>query len=196
MTGSGARTPLAAPALRKGRRMLVLLALVTIAPVVASYAAYYFIPRDKQANHGELLATGPAPDVAGTRGGGQPFRLAELNGQWVLVVAATGGCDAGCTQALYATRQARTMQGREQQRIARVLLVTDGTDPAPSLLDQHAGLIVAKIAPGALSRWPAGADRIYVLDPRGNFVLAFPRAPDIKGLALDLTRLLKASRIG
>jgi len=34
------------------------------------------------------------------------------------------------------------------------------------------------------------------VDPLGNLVLRYPDDPDIKKMAGDLTRLLKASRIG
>ena len=37
---------------------------------------------------------------------------------------------------------------------------------------------------------------IYLVDPLGNAVLAWPRAPDIKALANDLGKLLRASQIG
>jgi hypothetical protein len=188
--------PLSPQAARRGRRTLLLIALITVAPVIASYAAYYLFPRDKQANYGELLATAPPPELTGTAADGTPFRLADLKGQWVLVVAGSAGCDDACAHALYATRQARTIQGREQERISRLLLLTDAGVPNTSLLAQHPGLVVAHAPASALASWPAGSDRIFVLDPLGNLILAFPRAPDIKGLARDLTRLLKASRIG
>ena len=43
----------------------------------------------------------------------------------------------------------------------------------------------------------SGADpTIYLVDPLGNVVLAYPADPDSKRLAKDLERLLKASRIG
>ena len=181
---------------RRNRRTLILLALVTVAPVIASYAAYYWFPRDKQANYGELLPTGPAPELAGVTAGGAPFRLSELRGRWVLAVAAPGACDGACAEALYATRQARTIQGREMDRVARVLLVTgDGALPA-ALASLHPDLVTARIQPGAIAALPAGGDRILLLDPLGNLVLAYPRDPDIKAMAKDLTRLLKASRIG
>ena len=35
--------------------------------------------------------------------------------------------------------------------------------------------------------WPEGADRIYLIDPLGNFVLAWPSNPDIKAMARDLS---------
>jgi hypothetical protein len=52
---------------RRARRTIVLLAAIAIAPVAASYAVYYFFPRDVQANHGTLLPTAPA-DGRGRRG--------------------------------------------------------------------------------------------------------------------------------
>ncbi|MCC7328090.1 MAG: cytochrome c oxidase subunit I [Burkholderiales bacterium] len=185
-----------APALRRGRRTLLLIGMVAVAPVIASYAAYYWFPRDKQANYGVLLPIRPAPEIEATTQGDRPFRVAELHGRWVLATAAPAACDPACEKALYAMRQARTIQGREMDRIARVWFVTDGGEPAASLLTQHPDLTVVRAAPGVLAAWGAGPDRIYLIDPLGNLVLAYPRDPDIKGVAADLTRLLKASRIG
>jgi hypothetical protein len=179
---------------RSGRRTLVLIALVAIAPFGASYVAYYAFPRDRQTNYGELLPTGPAPDVGAVRPDGTPYRLAH--GKWLLVFAAGGACDALCNATLYASRQARTMQNREMNRVERVWLVTDGVSPAPALLAEHPDLTVLQAPPAGLAPFGAGADRLYLVDPLGNLVLAYPREPDVKGLAKDVERLLKASRIG
>ncbi len=182
-------------AVRRSRRTLLLLAAVCVAPVLASYVAYYFIPRDAKVNYGTLLPTAPAPELAGTRDDGAPFRLVDLAGRWVLLVAVDGPCSAACERMLYATRQATTMQGREQERVARVLLTPDAPAPAAALLAQHPGLVVAHAAAGTRAALP-GAAAIYVVDPLGNLVLRYGDDPDIKGIAKDLTRLLKASRIG
>ena len=184
------------PAPRSGRRTLLLVAAVVAAPVVASYVAYYVMPREARTNYGELLATAPAPELAGARANGQPFALSQLRGKWVLLVNAPGGCDARCSQALYATRQARTIQGRERERVQRVWLVTDDVVPDPALLAQHPDLQVARVAPSALAGLPAGVDRIYLVDPLGNLVLAFPGEPDIGKVAKDVEHVLRASRIG
>jgi hypothetical protein len=93
-------------------------------------------------------------------------------------------------------RQARTMQGREMERVERVWLVSDDGVPAAALLAEHPDLAVVRSAGNGLAAFGAGGDRIYLLDPLGNLVLAYPRDPDIKGLAKDLSRVLKASRIG
>jgi hypothetical protein len=170
---------------RRNRRTLLLIALVAIAPVVASYVIYYWFPRDKQVNYGELLAT-PAPSTT----------KFDWTGKWTIAVAAPGACDASCMAALYATRQARTMQGREMDRVRRVWFVTDGTAPAPTLLAQHPDLELVRNVPDAMASWPAGSQRIYLVDPLGNLVLAWPREPDIKKVGKDVERLLRASRIG
>jgi cytochrome oxidase Cu insertion factor (SCO1/SenC/PrrC family) len=188
--------PLSPEARAKGRRTLLLLAVVAIAPVIASYSAYYFFPREQRTNYGELLATVPAPALAGTRADGRPFALAQLRGKWVLIVSAPGACDALCARALHATRQARTIQGREKERVQRVWLVTDNAAPDPALLAEHPDLQIARVSPDALGGLPAGVDRIYLVDPLGNLVLAFPGDPDIKKVAKDIERVLRASRIG
>jgi cytochrome oxidase Cu insertion factor (SCO1/SenC/PrrC family) len=198
MTDDAVPTSPDAPAKRPGsaRRTLLWIALVTLAPVVASYTAYYFFPREPAANYGTLLPTAPIAGIDGTRADGSPFRLDELHGRWVLLALGRGDCDAGCERRLYATRQARTMQGKEQERVVRVFLAGgDGVPPA-ALLAQHPGLVMARVPDAVAARFPAGATSLYLIDPLGNLVLSYPDDPDIKGIARDLSRLLKASRIG
>ncbi len=180
----------------KARRTLVVLLLVGLAPVIASYAFYYFAPRDARVNYGELLPTRAVAAITGTTPEGEPFRLADLRGRWVMIAAAPGACDAACAGALYATRQARTMQGREQDRVIRVWLLTDATPPAAALLAEHPGLVVVRVDPAVAAALPRGGAGIFLVDPLGNQVLAWPAKPDIKGVARDLGRLLKASQIG
>lgn len=184
------------PVVRKNRRMMYLIALMAAAPAVLSYSIYYFLPPDKRVNYGELLPTRTAPAIQGAAADGAPFAFGSLAGKWVLVVAAPSSCDSGCVKALYATRQARTIQGREMERVVRIWFVTDDGPVDGALLAQHPGLLVVRTGPAGWSGWDVGADRIVLLDPLQNLVLAYPRDPDIKALAKDLSRVLKASRIG
>lgn len=181
---------------RRGRHTVAWIAAITLAPIVASYAVYYFYPRAPTANYGTLLPTRPIPGVEGTRPDGSPFRLDDLRGRWVLVAHGRGDCDAACERRLYATRQAQTMQGKERERIVRVFLLEGGPAPRPALVAQHPGLVVARITDAVATKFPGGPGSLYVIDPLGNLVLRYPDDPDIKGMAGDLTRLLKASRIG
>ncbi len=41
-----------------------------------------------------------------------------------------------------------------------------------------------------------GLDRIYVVDPLGNFMMSYPADADPRGMNKDLTLLLRASQIG
>jgi hypothetical protein len=186
---------------RRGRRTLALLALVALAPIVASYVAYYVVVPERKLNYGELLPTAPAPALDGMDATGAAFSLASLRGRWILLVVADGACDARCERLLYATRQARTMQAAEQDRVARVWLMPSGARAAiePTLLAAHPGLQVAFVPADALARLPLvrGPDpTLLLLDTRGNLVLRYGADPDIKRLAADLTRLLRASQIG
>jgi hypothetical protein len=186
---------------RRARRTLVLLALICAAPVIASYIAYYWLRPGAHVNYGELIGAVPAPEITGVAVDGSPFRLSSFRGRWVLLVADGGACDSRCERQLYATRQARTMQGRDQERVARVMLQPTGSDPLPTeLLAQYPGMTFAR---GDSRQWealPRGREAvvqsIYLIDPLGNIVLRYPWDPDIKRLAKDLERLLKVSRIG
>jgi hypothetical protein len=181
---------------RKGRLTLVLIACAALAPLVAAYTFYYLLPRSASTNYGTLLSVAPAPAIEGTRADGSAFRLDELHGKWVVVATSGAKCDASCERMLYATRQARTMQGKDQDRVVRAWLVVGDDAPAQILVAQHPGLIVAHVSARALASFPGGVSSVYIVDPLGNLVLQYPQDPDIKGLARDLSRLLLASQIG
>jgi hypothetical protein len=174
---------------------VLLIAVIAVAPVILSYLAYYALPRDSRANYGTLLAR-PFHDVAGTTLDGKPLSTRDLRGRWIVLFAGGGACDAACTSALYASRQARTIQNAERERVQRLWLIPDAGAPPPRVLDEHPDLAIARVGAGADPALPEGSDRIYLIDPLGNLVLAWPADPDIKAMAKDLTRLLRASRIG
>jgi cytochrome oxidase Cu insertion factor (SCO1/SenC/PrrC family) len=177
-----------------------MLALVCAAPVVASYVSYYWFRPAGHVNYGELLTARHLPEVAGTLPDGTAFHLSDYRGRWLFLSADSTACDEACERKLYATRQARTIQGREQERVIRIWLETaDAPAPPPRLLAQHPGLVAARIDADQWASLRGAIDppqSIYLVDPLGNVVLRYPADPDIKRMAKDLERLLKASRIG
>ena len=179
---------------------MLLLALVALAPIVAAYVAYYGFAPTKRVNYGELLDLRPAPAIVGEYPDSKPFALAELRGKWVLLVVSGPDCGDGCRRALYATRVARTIQGREQDRVMRAWLQPASAPlPPAELLAGQPALVAARVAPSELRRLPINADAsagILLLDPRGNLVLRYGDDPDAERLAKDLQRLLRASQIG
>ncbi len=169
----------------EARRTLILLALVCVAPVAASYIAFYFWKPGGGTNYGELLTPTPwnPPGIA-------PSEEVLLRGRWVMVFAAPASCDKGCRDKLWIMRQVRTAQGKEMDRIERVWLVTDGGKPNAALLAEHPGLRVVN----AHAVEP-GAGRIEIIDPLGNQMMRYPAEPEPKRMIKDFERILKYSRI-
>ncbi|HET8585181.1 MAG TPA: hypothetical protein VFM89_05540 [Casimicrobiaceae bacterium] len=175
------------------KRLIALIVAIAIAPVVLSYLAYYLWPRDARVNYGELLPHTQLGALHGTTADGTPLHAEALSNRWLVIQEATGACERACRDALYATRQARTIQNAERERVVRVLVLPAAAS-LPDLRAEHPDLVVVRADPPPTL--PRGADRLYLVDPLRNFVLAWPLRPDIKALAKDLTRLLRASSIG
>ena len=97
-------------------------------------------------------------------------------------------------------RQVRLMQGREQERLVRLWLVTDAAVPSPVLKQKIDNMLLLKDTSGALiGKLPmpeTAKQYIYLIDPLGNLMLRWPANPDMKRMHKDLERLLKYSQIG
>lgn len=188
-------------AVRRGRIKLLLLGLVITAPVAAAYLLYFFGPPvDKTVNYGELIEPRKLPDLPLTLAGGEPFRLSQLHGKWVMLQVDAGACSEACLKKLYAMRQVRKTQGQEMRRIERVWLIDDGAAPGPQAVADHEGTWFVTGGAAELARAlpaPAAArDHIYLIDPLGNVMLRFPRDADPSRMVKDIGRLLKVSRVG
>lgn len=192
-------TPLAAK--RSFLRLwpLWLVIVVGIAPFVLSYLAYYAWQPAGRTHHGELQAE-PLPEGPLALVGGGAFRLEQLRGRWVLLMADDARCDESCVRTLYALRQLRLTQGKDAPRIERVWLLTDAREPPAGLLEEYAGTWAVRGAGSALLARLAAAGAadgfIYLIDPLGNLVVRYPRETEPRGIIKDLVRLLKTSRIG
>lgn len=182
--------------------MIALVALVCAAPFVSAWVAYFIVQPGGGKSYGTLLPTQPLPALDGnpTR-----KRLAEsstgsaapgLPAKWSVVISLPDPCDAACEATLYATRQARTMLGKERERVQR-MVVTNGNAPAGFSANHPDAVIVSPKDGGLPAAWSSLLGRgIVLVDPLGNQVLLWPSQPDPKRLNQDLSRLLRASRIG
>jgi len=179
---------------RTARFNLIALATVALLPFVGSWLLYWLWEPDAHVNYGELIA--PLP-LAQTQA---PTELRKLHGKWVFLTVDSGACGEVCQRKLYVMRQVRLTQGPSMERIERAWLIDDGAVPVADLLAEHAGMHVVQARGNELlSKLPvAGAlrDHIYLIDPLGNVMLRYPRDADASRIKKDLTRLLKASRIG
>jgi cytochrome oxidase Cu insertion factor (SCO1/SenC/PrrC family) len=179
------------------RAKLLLLALLFLAPIAASFTAYYIVRPSGGSSYGELLLP-PATVTAQTfaRAGGGRFRFTDFAGKWVLVAAEPGECAAACLEKLATLRQVRIALGVRASRVERAF-VTGRGNADPRLLE-FPGMVVAVPLPDTPT--PAGAladrDHIHLVDPHGNVMMRWPSQPDRKRMLKDLERLLRASQIG
>lgn len=179
---------------------LWLIGVLCVAPVVASYFAYYVMPPGGHTNYGELMDAMPLPDARLGLVDGTPFQLSQLRGKWVLLMAGSARCDEACRRTLFTLRQLRLTQGKDMERIERVWLVSDDAVPSDALMSDYRGIwLVRAAASELLTRLPAEhphTEYIYLIDPLGNLVLRYGRDAEPGKMIKDLTRLLKTSRIG
>ncbi|PKO73469.1 MAG: hypothetical protein CVU23_02520, partial [Betaproteobacteria bacterium HGW-Betaproteobacteria-17] len=173
---------------------------VFVVPVAAAYLAFFGWRPAGHTNYGDLLKVTPLQQTAGATHDGTPLDLTSLQGKWLMVHVGPARCDAGCERQLYLMRQVRITQGKEQSRIERLWVLTDGGEVAPALLLDYPGLHLWRPAdPAFVGQFPADEDRtghIYLVDPLGNLMLRFPADPDPKRMMKDIKLLLKASQIG
>lgn len=195
-TDSSEKRPETPPAHRSNLTLYLIL-LVAVAPFVGSVALYLLWRPDSFVNYGELVEPVALEDVTVLQSDGREFRFADLRGKWIFLMADTAACDGHCRQKLYFMRQVRLTQGKDQHRIERVWLVTDGGNPAPELDAEYAGTRKVVLRdPALLARLPSDgnvADHIYLVDPVGNLMMRYPRDLDPSRMKRDVSRLLRVS---
>lgn len=183
---------------RRSRLILLLLLGLCAAPVIAAFVAYYWLRPSGHVNYGELLPPHAMPAAALIAIDGKPFRWADFDREWVLVIADSASCDVHCREKLVYTRQVRLAQGKESERVERVWLLTDGGTPDAALLAEQPGLRVVRAAGSetlrALPAKTTPAAHVYVVDPLGNLMMRFPENADPKRMLKDVSRLLRLSQ--
>ena len=143
---------------RRGTWKLYLLLAVCIAPVAASYLMYYVFPPSGRTNYGELIEpqrpvpaieTRPVHPSEARAPGRDGEGMAAFRGHWILVAIHSGECDEACAEKLYFMRQTHASLGKDRDRVARVLLVTDGKPLPGKVQGAHPDLtVLAARGPG------------------------------------------------
>lgn len=197
-------TPAARASHWRRNRVLYLLVAVTLAPILASYFAYYVMPPTGRTNYGTLVEPQrPVAAIPATGLDGTAFDLRALKDKWVLVMADEAACDEYCQSKLLHMRQQRTMTGKERDEIERVWFITDRAPLSNMLIRDYEGTHFVRVDERdirpLLALPDAGSanlrDHIWLVDPYGNLMLRWPRNPDPKGTRSDIARLLKASAL-
>ena len=189
------------------RRTLLLLAALFILPFVIGSGLFWLDWRpEKFGNHGELLQPPRTlPAVGLYRVDGRPLPTSELLGKWLLVLPVNGSCNATCQNNLQGMLKVHVALNKEQNRMQRVLIVSDVSDSAnnPPMVELQRlfpGLLVAAMQTNVSGEAWNGAlngrgQGVFIVDPLGNVMMSYANPSDMRGVLKDLERLLKYSWI-
>jgi cytochrome oxidase Cu insertion factor (SCO1/SenC/PrrC family) len=203
-----------APAPRTRSRLSLLMLLgVFAAPVVLAWLAFYVFPEWRPAgtsNNGQLVTPiRPLPAFQLETLSGEPIDETFMRGKWTLVYLMQGPCAEPCVTQLYNLRQVRLAQGKNIDRVQRLML-WDGVDVEPEqqaeLVEHFPGQVIGLMpgqAPAVLvetfvldEQDPMRAGRVYLVDPLGNLMMNYQPGDEPRGMIKDLERLLKYSGLG
>lgn len=177
--------------MKSQNKLIVLIAVVCAAPFVSAWIAYYFFKPEGGQSFGRLLDTKPIPAL--------PLnaeQAALTKNKFLLLHRIDGACDKACEDALYPTRQARTLMHKDKDRVVRIALGNAPTLSAEQKL-QHPDLVVLSSFAGTPELTSLLESKTVLVDPLGNQVIAWERAQDLNGIKRlhgDLARLMRASK--
>lgn len=189
------------------RRTLVLVLTVFVLPTVVAVLMYLSGWRPSSTgNHGELIQpVRVIEDRVMQSLDGKPVKFSELHGKWTMVYFDTASCADECMKRLYLMRQIHIAQGKDQDRVQRVFILTDAKaeDTLQPKLADYAEMRVWKGDKPVLDKLAgdfgidlknaAGHRNIYILDPQGNLMMLYGAETEPAGMRKDLARLLKYS---
>ncbi|MBE0613332.1 MAG: cytochrome C oxidase subunit I [Burkholderiales bacterium] len=190
----------AQPDPRPGRRKMLAIAALCLAPFIAALIAYFYWQPQGGMNYGELIPAHPLIDPPLRHLDQRAVRLSAFKGKWILLQLDQADCAEPCRAKLYNMRQVRLAQGREMERVERVWLILDDAPLETTLIREYDGTRMLRAAGSPLlAEFPPpgeARDHIYLIDPLGNLMLRFPKDADPHKMYKDLARLLRASRVG
>lgn len=186
-----------------GHGKLLAMFLACSLPVLLAIFVFYVVKPTGHANFGELIHPArPVPAVSLLNEQGQPFELAQLKGQWLLVNVGSAACPADCVQHLFIQRQLREMLNKDKDRVDRVWLVTDESAINPEAQPLLSDTTVLRVSAAVLHAWlgemtlDQATQQLFVIDPQGHAMLRMPA--DMQGKQASaaknmLQKLLMAS---
>jgi len=197
---------------RRTRASMLLVFALFAAPVVVAWVLFFVFPEwvpTSTSNHGTLIKPIrplPAFQLATVNGNG--VNADYLQGEWTFVYLHQGACENDCVQQLYKMRQVRLTQGKNIDRLQRLMLWDAGGVEATHRdeLQRHfPGQVIAILSPDATSlvatfqvdgQAPLTGERLYLVDPLGNLMMMYGPDDEPRGIIKDLERLLKYSGLG
>ena len=198
---------------RRSRLWLIFVLGVFAAPLAIAWLILGVFPDwapKGKVNHGELVTPArPLPSFQLQTLSGEALDETFFRGKWTIVYLAQGSCDRPCVERLYNIRQVRLAQGKNIDRLQRLLLWKDvgiSAEQRSELQEHFPGQVIVALGDqGAMAlletfeldaKQPLDAGRIYVVDPLGHLMMSYEPGDEPRGMIKDLERLLKYSGLG
>jgi len=197
---------------KRSRLTLIILVIMFALPIVFAWIATKnksWQPSNSK-NYGELVEPArPLPEFSLKTIDGTGFKLEDLRRKWSFIYFAAQSCEQHCQESLVKVRDARLAQSGEALRVQYFLIFTQQPDAAQiaELSKEHPRLIVllaeGDSANAMLNTFKltgdeslVAAQRVYLVDPIGNFMMYYPDSFQGNGLLKDIRHLLHWSQIG
>jgi cytochrome oxidase Cu insertion factor (SCO1/SenC/PrrC family) len=198
---------------RRSRLSLIFVLGMFAAPLAIAWLVLSVFPEwapKGKVNHGELVSPArPLPAFQLQTLLGEAVDETFFRGKWTIVYLAQGNCDRPCVEQLYNIRQVRLAQGKNIDRLQRLLLWKDegiSSEQRLELQEHFPGQVIVPLSdqasPGLLktfvldAKQPLDAGRVYLVDPLGHLMMSYEPEDEPRGMIKDLERLLKYSGLG
>ena len=174
--------------------MLVGLVAVFTVPILVAYGLNVWWPHWSpfgRMNHGELVDPSWEVELVSMDGG-----VADRAGaRWILLHPVKAPCDDACEARLDLTKRIHHSLGKDYDRVVRMLIHPVGHS-VEGVRAGDAELILVPVPEEWFDRFAGNAPVLLVVDPQRQAVLQYRVDLLAKGLARDLERMLKISKIG
>ena len=179
---------------RRNRFVLLGLFALFVAPILVAYALNVWWPHWSpfgRTNHGEIVEPSWKLELAAL----DPDAASRAAGRWILLHPAESPCDHDCESLLDLTRRVHISLGKDHGRVVRMFVYRDGL-PVHRVRSADAELILVPVPASWFDRVAGDEPALLLVDPQRQAVLQYPNDLQGKGLARDLARVLKISKIG
>ena len=161
-----------------------------VGPILIAYALNVWWPDASpfgRMNYGELVEPAWELELDGV--------AEQVAGRWILLYPATAPCDDSCEALLDLTRRVHVSLGKDHDRVVRMFVHRAGL-PVEPVRSMDSGLILVPAPEAWFERFAGDEPALVVVDPQRQAVLQYRADLRAKGLARDLARVLKISKIG
>lgn len=180
------------------RILLVVIAAMFLLPLLLAWFMYSGTIEYKPGttrNYGQLV-TPPLPLSWDEISGGEAFRE-----HWVILHRVPDPCSSDCISQISDLRQVHRASGRQQSRILIALLLDEPVaDEFSAMLNQtypqfHLVTDPTSGLQNTMQKAAPWNGAVYLVDPLGNIMMAYPGGDDPNHLKQDLKRLLTWSKL-